>query len=58
MATSVLNNWRDPPAKDLKLLSPVSQAIQTAFHPDRQKAALAADISSAIDVYKSKDKAR
>lgn len=58
VATSVLNNWRDPPSKDLKLLSPVSQAIQTAFHPDRQKAALAADISSAIDVYKSKVKAR
>lgn len=54
VANSVLGNWREPPAKDLKLLLPVSQAVQAAFHPDREKAMLASDISSAIDVYKSK----
>lgn len=54
VATTVRNDWRNPPSKDLKLLLPVSQAIQTAFHPDREKAAFATDISAAIDVYKSK----
>lgn len=52
VAGSLVDTYKAPPSKDLKLLKPLSDAILKAFHPDKEEGALAHEISSSVAKFK------
>ena len=48
VSNSILQNKSNPPAKDVKLLAPLSQAIKNSFDPEMDQAAVASDIAAVV----------
>jgi DNA-binding NarL/FixJ family response regulator len=48
VSKSILQNKSSPPAKDVKLLAPLSQALKNSFDPNMDQAAVASDIAAVV----------
>lgn len=54
VTTSLQSTWRRPPRKELDLLTPLSQAIQSAFNPDANEIDMARDITRAVSDFQTR----
>ena len=54
VVTGIQEKFPKPNEKDMKLLSPLSDAILMGFHPDTDAAAMAAEITDSIEMFEAR----